>query len=173
MAHDRVEDIVASAVAEAGRIDVPELLKERLRISANSTGRFGSNGPPGSVIRPPFAGRMIGRGAGLRVTAYGCGCWSDEQCRLAALNRYEVLDTGPEKPFDRITGLVQTVIAVPIVAVSLVDVQRQPPRRSAEQAGRHPRPHRVARQAGNPALPVLDQRCRSGASGCRALTPEH
>lgn len=30
MAHDRAEDIVASAVAEAGRIDVPELLKERL-----------------------------------------------------------------------------------------------------------------------------------------------
>jgi hypothetical protein len=26
MAHDRVEDIVASAVAEAGRIDGPELL---------------------------------------------------------------------------------------------------------------------------------------------------
>jgi uncharacterized membrane-anchored protein len=30
MAHDRAEDIVASAVAEAGRINVPELLKERL-----------------------------------------------------------------------------------------------------------------------------------------------
>lgn len=30
MAHDRAEDIVASAVAEAGQIDVPELLKERL-----------------------------------------------------------------------------------------------------------------------------------------------
>ena len=30
MAHDRAEDIVASAVAEAGWIDVPELLKERL-----------------------------------------------------------------------------------------------------------------------------------------------
>lgn len=30
MTHDRAEDIVASAVAEAGRIDVPELLKERL-----------------------------------------------------------------------------------------------------------------------------------------------
>ncbi|MBK1671146.1 hypothetical protein CKO28_24380 [Rhodovibrio sodomensis] len=30
MAHDRAEDIVASAVAEAGRIDVPDLLKERL-----------------------------------------------------------------------------------------------------------------------------------------------
>jgi uncharacterized membrane-anchored protein len=30
MARDRAEDIVASAVAEAGRINVPELLKERL-----------------------------------------------------------------------------------------------------------------------------------------------
>ena len=50
---------------------------------------------------------------------------SDEQGRLAALNRYEVLDSGPEKPFDKITGLVQNVMNVPIAAVSLVDVQRQ------------------------------------------------
>jgi GAF domain-containing protein len=50
---------------------------------------------------------------------------SDEQGRLAALNRYEVLDTGPEKPFDKITGLVQNVMNVSIAAVSLVDVQRQ------------------------------------------------
>ena len=70
---------------------------------------------------------------------------NDEQGRLAALNRYEVLDSGPEKPFDKITGLVQNVMNVPIAAVSLVDVQRQPPRRSAEQAGQHPRLHRVAR----------------------------
>jgi diguanylate cyclase (GGDEF)-like protein len=49
----------------------------------------------------------------------------DEAGRMAALNRYEILDTAPEKPFDKITGLVQTVMNVPIAAVSLVDVQRQ------------------------------------------------
>nr|WP_274611092.1 sensor domain-containing diguanylate cyclase [Rhodovibrio sodomensis] len=35
------------------------------------------------------------------------------------------MDTEPEKPFDKITGLVQSVMDVPIAAVSLVDVQRQ------------------------------------------------
>ena len=50
---------------------------------------------------------------------------ADEPGRLAALNRYDVLDTAPEKPFDKITALVQTVMNVPIAAVSLVDVHRQ------------------------------------------------
>lgn len=50
---------------------------------------------------------------------------ADEAGRIAALNRYDILDTAPEKPFDKITGLVQTVMDVPIAAVSLVDVHRQ------------------------------------------------
>ena len=50
---------------------------------------------------------------------------SDEQGRLAALRRHEVLDTRPETSFDRITGLVQTVLAVPIAVVSLIDERRQ------------------------------------------------
>jgi diguanylate cyclase (GGDEF)-like protein len=49
----------------------------------------------------------------------------DEQGRIAALERYEVLDTPPEAPFDKITTLVQTVLQVPICAVSLVDRDRQ------------------------------------------------
>jgi len=49
----------------------------------------------------------------------------DEFARLAALQRYEVLDTPPEEPFDKITSLVQTVLDVPICAVSLVDRNRQ------------------------------------------------
>lgn len=49
----------------------------------------------------------------------------DEEGRLAALHRYGVLDTPREKPFDKITSLVQRVLEVPICAVSLVDRDRQ------------------------------------------------
>ena len=49
----------------------------------------------------------------------------DEEGRLAALHRYQVLDTEAEAPFDKITGIVKTVLDVPICAVSLVDRDRQ------------------------------------------------
>lgn len=49
----------------------------------------------------------------------------DEAGRLAALYRYEVLDTPRETPFDRVTGLVSQVLNVPMCAVSLVDTDRQ------------------------------------------------
>ena len=50
---------------------------------------------------------------------------ADEPGRLAALRRYEVLDTPVETPFEKITKLVQTVLGVPISAVSLIDGDRQ------------------------------------------------
>jgi len=50
---------------------------------------------------------------------------NDEAGRLAALQRYQVLDTGAEQPFEKITNLVQDVLEVPIAAVTLVDDQRQ------------------------------------------------
>lgn len=49
----------------------------------------------------------------------------DEDGRLAALRRYDVLDTPPEEPFDRLTELVRKVLSVPIAAVSLIDEKRQ------------------------------------------------
>lgn len=49
----------------------------------------------------------------------------DEGGRLAALNRYAILDSGPEARFDKITGLVRTVLGVPIAAVTLIDRNRQ------------------------------------------------
>ena len=45
--------------------------------------------------------------------------------RLAALDRYDILDSAPEASFDRITALVRTVLDVPMAAVSLVDRDRQ------------------------------------------------
>ncbi len=49
----------------------------------------------------------------------------DEAGRLAALQRYEILDTGKEEAFERITGLVKAVLNVPMCSVSLIDSNRQ------------------------------------------------
>ncbi len=49
----------------------------------------------------------------------------DEEGRLAALRRYDVLDTAPEEPFEKLTELVRSVLGVPIAAVSLIDAERQ------------------------------------------------
>ncbi|MDB5714473.1 MAG: Diguanylate cyclase with sensor [Sphingomonadales bacterium] len=48
----------------------------------------------------------------------------DEAARLAALRRYNVLDTAPEETFDKITSLVRTVLGVSFAAVTLVDQTR-------------------------------------------------
>ena len=48
-----------------------------------------------------------------------------EAGRLAALDRYDILDSPAEKSFDRITDLVRAVLGVSMAAVSLVDRDRQ------------------------------------------------
>ncbi len=47
-----------------------------------------------------------------------------EGARLAALRRYEVLDTPPESAFDRLTRIAARLFIVPIAAVALVDEKR-------------------------------------------------
>ena len=49
----------------------------------------------------------------------------DEAARLKALERYRVLDTSEDAPFENIVRLVEQVLSVPICAVSLVDRHRQ------------------------------------------------
>lgn len=49
----------------------------------------------------------------------------DEAGRLAALNRYDILDTATEDEFEQIIQLVQRVFAMPMAAVTLVDGDRQ------------------------------------------------
>ncbi|MEQ6334708.1 sensor domain-containing diguanylate cyclase [Sphingobium sp. MK2] len=54
-----------------------------------------------------------------------CATFFDEPARIAALQRYGILDTPPEGAFDKVTDLVRTLFDVPISAVSLVDAERQ------------------------------------------------
>ncbi|MGN8001442.1 sensor domain-containing diguanylate cyclase [Sphingomonas sp. 22176] len=49
----------------------------------------------------------------------------DDEARLSALGRMQILETAPEEPFEKIVNLVRTVLAVPISTVSLVDRERQ------------------------------------------------
>jgi PAS domain S-box-containing protein len=50
---------------------------------------------------------------------------SGEADRLAALQRYQILDTPPEPAFDRIVRLAALLLDVPIAVISLVDSDRQ------------------------------------------------
>lgn len=49
----------------------------------------------------------------------------NEVSRLAALRRYEILDTGPEKQFDDLTLLASYICQTPVAMISLIDSGRQ------------------------------------------------
>lgn len=49
---------------------------------------------------------------------------SDDAERLAALKRYDILDTPPEDAFDRVAELARNIFQVPIALVALVDEYR-------------------------------------------------
>lgn len=47
-----------------------------------------------------------------------------EEARIAAIRRYDILDTPPDGAFDRITALAARLFSVPISIISLVDTDR-------------------------------------------------
>ncbi len=49
----------------------------------------------------------------------------DDDARVAALHRLDVLDTAVEEPFEKIVSLIRTVLGVPMATVTLVDRDRQ------------------------------------------------
>jgi diguanylate cyclase (GGDEF)-like protein len=59
--------------------------------------------------------------AGHSVRSNACS----EQDRLAALDRYDVLDTSAEEAFDRVTRLVRSIFGVSMSTVTLIDGHRQ------------------------------------------------
>src|SRR5689334_20409665 len=61
----------------------------------------------------------------LTVPSPTLSAQDDEDARLAALQALDILDTGPEHSFDRLTRLARLALDVPIGLVSLVDEDRQ------------------------------------------------
>jgi two-component sensor histidine kinase len=64
-----------------------------------------------------------GHGLDILVSAPGMSV-DDERLRLAALMRYEILDTAPEAACDRITALAADLFNVPISIIGFVDRDR-------------------------------------------------
>ena len=50
---------------------------------------------------------------------------ADESARLAALHRYRILDTEPERGFDDLTLLASYICETPMAAITLIDADRQ------------------------------------------------
>jgi anti-sigma regulatory factor (Ser/Thr protein kinase) len=50
---------------------------------------------------------------------------ADESARLAALHRYRILDTEPERGFDDLTLLASQICGTPMALITLVDADRQ------------------------------------------------
>ena len=50
---------------------------------------------------------------------------SDEEQRLAAVRRYNILDTPPDDAFDRVTLLACRLLNVPVALVSIIDADRE------------------------------------------------
>lgn len=50
---------------------------------------------------------------------------TEEEQRISALRRYNILDTAPETEFENTIGLVQSTFNVPMAAISFIDTDRQ------------------------------------------------
>ena len=67
---------------------------------------------------------VLGEGADPTWLAAG-GLLDAEQLRLAALYRYQILDTTPEPQFDRLVKLAARIFDLPMTLISFIGVDRQ------------------------------------------------
>ena len=75
---------------------------------------------------PPAPGGVDGKSGHPRAASSdGAGREREERERLAALWRYDVLDTPPEERFDRVTRLAAHLTEAPMAQISLIDADRQ------------------------------------------------
>jgi eukaryotic-like serine/threonine-protein kinase len=113
----------------------------------------------------------------------------DEDARMAAVRRYDVLDSGPDAAFDRVASLAARATASPIAFVSLVDGDRiwfkarhgthekhvARDRRAHDAAGLHDEPWAIADLAAggdDGAALVFDQSGVRASAGTPLRTPE-
>jgi len=92
-------------------------------------------GMPRPVPRPATeagAGASIGTACPWRLSSVGYApetmpkqTLEEEMKRLKILQSYQILDTRPQKEFERVTAMASRVLHVPIALVSLVDLARQ------------------------------------------------
>jgi EAL domain-containing protein (putative c-di-GMP-specific phosphodiesterase class I)/GGDEF domain-containing protein len=80
--------------------------------------------PEGAVEETRHLAVLPGRG-GRNASAPAVPIPANESDRLAALRRFELLDTPPEPVFDQITRLASKLLNVPIALITLVDEDRQ------------------------------------------------
>jgi len=74
-----------------------------------------------ATAEKPLPGRSFCPGATMPVIAKP----ANEPARLAALERYGLLDTDPEESFDDLTHLASFICKTPIALISLIDDDRQ------------------------------------------------
>jgi two-component sensor histidine kinase len=58
------------------------------------------------------------------LSGHPVGSAAHEAARLAAVRRYDILDTPPDGSFDRVTALAATLFDAPIAIISIVDTDR-------------------------------------------------
>jgi hypothetical protein len=117
--------VIQSALARLHRnAELPETLSPTWHaLLAAMTARHPSERPSISeVIRELDHLARPDRGRHSAVDAALLGV--DEEARMRAVRRYEVLDSLPDGAFDRITGLAARLTNVPIAIVSIVDHDR-------------------------------------------------
>lgn len=106
--------------------DVPESAGPALRrVLVTMTAEDAAQRPTSHALVPTFQSLVVddyGRHRSRPSAAQSAPL--EQQGRIAALHRYDLLDTPPEGAFDRITGLAARVLGMAISTVSIVDRDR-------------------------------------------------